>query len=1268
VYVAGSGKMLKVQVLKMQGRFACAVLLAASGAALYAQTPAPVEATPAPAAVTTPAADATPAPLAAQTPAATQGGMIHGIVVAGTAGKPGGIPLPGVAITATNSLSGKKYNTTTDVTGEYAMVIPKNGRYVVKVELAAFAAQTVEVLLTTDAATGGKPDQKADFGMQLASRVAAAEARQTATAANPTRGIQSLNVNAGGDADTENASLGGAANDTSLPSLGGIADNSGAANDSYAVSGTQGQTNNLGGMNEDEIRQRVEDAVAQNRLNGGGQGGDPTGAILSVLGPMMGNFGGGGGPGGGGPGGGGRGGRGGGGGGGNFRNFNPAQPHGAINWTGGNSALNATQWQASNPTAPHFVLNPAAYSNNFGLTVGGSPYIPGLTKPNTKQFVFLSVTGHKNLNAFAPDAVRVPTAAERNGDFSKSANEVGGTAVPVTLYDPTSGAPITGNNLANASIPISPVAKALLNFYPAPNIATSDPTANNYQTISNAGNNSLAINTRYNRTLGSAPTPFGGGRGGGGGGGRRGGGNANANTKPTLRQSINLAYNYSHTAADQRNIFLPLGGATETDGNGLNAGYTVGYGRISNNFTLGWNRSNAATRNYFTNTANNPSAIVGLEVPNNTGGFANPGFYNGLPSFSISNFAGLSNTTPSETINQTISFSDFVSWRHGKHNYRFGLDVRRVHADSIGGNNPLGSFSFTGYATANPADQVNNLAGQASGSAFADFLLGLPQTTGLQAGLYKTYLRENVYDAYVQDDFRVLANVTLNYGLRYEYFGPYTEKNDRLVNLTGVSTLTGASSPTASVGCVTPTGLTAGALTCAKGSNASLVNPDHTMFAPRLGIAWRPKLKVAAIKDVVIRTGYGMNYNTGQYATFARSLSHQVPFANTQTNTVTTPTALAPNPTATGCTTTQAPYVFVGKDGQSHTRLASQANLTLDTNAATNTTPKTAPFSCATAQLITNNWAVDPNYRLGMVQIYNVNVQKTIPLNIVLNIGYNGAMGSNLDIVGSPNATPTSGGSTIHAVAPFDFERSIGSSRSNSLVISAQKRQVKGIALGATYTYGHTITNASGVGGAVGTPIQDYFHPELEYGNASFDQRHNLTGNWVTELPFGPNRAFLNKGGVMAKILDGYSLSGTFTFGSGHYYTPQYSGVQTEAQSGNVFHLRPDRVTTQSTKGPGMLANFFNKAAFVPPAGGSGYGTASPGSIEGPGTVAVSASLSRTIQFEGTNSFEARVTATNVFNTVQYSGINTTENAANFGHVTSAAGPRVLQLQARYRF
>src|SRR6202012_1387189 len=150
--------------------------------------------------------------------------------------------------------------------------------------------------------------------------------------------------------------------------------------------------------------------------------------------------------------------------------------------------------------------------------------------------------------------------------------------------------------------------------------------------------------------------------------------------------------------------------------------------------------------------------------------------------------------------------------------------------------------------------------------------------------------------------------------------------------------------------------------------------------------------------------------------------------------------------------------------------------------------------------------------------------------------------GNDLDLVGSPNGVPTSinplGNTTAGTIVPFDYETSQASSRSNQLIVSAQKRQQKGIALGATYTYSHTIDNASGVGGAVGTPIQNFYRVDLEEGNASFDQRHNLTGNWVFELPFGPNRAYLNKGGVMAKILDGYSLSGTFTFATGLYFTP----------------------------------------------------------------------------------------------------------------------------------
>ena len=120
-----------------------------------------------------------------------------------------------------------------------------------------------------------------------------------------------------------------------------------------------------------------------------------------------------------------------------------------------------------------------------------------------------------------------------------------------------------------------------------------------------------------------------------------------------------------------------------------------------------------------------------------------------------------------------------------------------------------------------------------------------------------------------------------------------------------------------------------------------------------------------------------------------------------------------------------------------------------------------------------------------------------------------------------------------------------------------------------------------------------------------------------------------------------------------------------------MYTQRPSRDFSQPIKGSGTLDEWFNKNAFVAPQGAGNttvYGNASQGSIELPGTVAVTASLARTLQLGETRSFEMRATASNVFNTVQYSGVNTTENSQNFGEVTSGAPMRSLLVQARYRF
>jgi len=115
-------------------------------------------------------------------PAAPQGGTIKGTV------KASGVPLPGVAVTATNTLTGKKYATTTDVDGAYQMAVPRNGRYVVKTELTGFAAVTQEALVNASSENGGLPNQTAEFKMDLASRVTPEPATSAPTAGTTVAG------------------------------------------------------------------------------------------------------------------------------------------------------------------------------------------------------------------------------------------------------------------------------------------------------------------------------------------------------------------------------------------------------------------------------------------------------------------------------------------------------------------------------------------------------------------------------------------------------------------------------------------------------------------------------------------------------------------------------------------------------------------------------------------------------------------------------------------------------------------------------------------------------------------------------------------------------------------------------------------------------------------------------------------------------------------------------------------------------------------------
>ncbi len=509
-----------------------------------AQSPATQPITP----VSTPGASE---PSAQNQPAPViTGGKLHGMV------KSGNMPLPGVTVTAQNTLTGKRFSTTSDITGTWVLIIPQNGRYVLRTQFAGFAPGSQEAVLNA-----ASRDQTVSFDLLLASRAAQQQesetsnqrAIQTTVQQLTTNGAQSLSLMSAMGADTDSQAGPSSATGAALPSIAG---NSDFGDDSVAISGQTGAVSPLAGLDPDRVRDAVETLRAQGVLPGG-QGG--------------GNFGGGGGlfGGGGGMGGGfgGPGGFGGGGGRGNFRGFNPGQPHGAIFWIGSNSALNAEPFSLRGQAQQQ----PPSGSNRFGITFMSAPYLPGLTKPSGKDMMFLTLSGTRSSSPL-DEYASVPTDAERAGDFSA-------TGLPV-IYDPQNPGSQFFDTVTNkynvipyARFANSP-AVALLTcstpncqpFFPEPTPALVND-AQNYHLLTTGQSNTTQAGARYMRSLGKNATQPSGGRGGFGGGRR-------SQQNQGLRQSINFNYNWIGTAKDNVNIFPQLGGKSSTNSNSVQAGYT----------------------------------------------------------------------------------------------------------------------------------------------------------------------------------------------------------------------------------------------------------------------------------------------------------------------------------------------------------------------------------------------------------------------------------------------------------------------------------------------------------------------------------------------------------------------------------------------------------------------------------------------------------------------------------------------------------------------
>jgi trimeric autotransporter adhesin len=492
--------------------------------------------------------------------------------------------------------------------------------------------------------------------------------------------------------------------------------------------------------------------------------------------------------------------------------------------------------------------------------------------------------------------------------------------------------------------------------------------------------------------------------------------------------------------------------------------------------------------------------------------------------------------------------------------------------------------------------------GAFSGFDFADFLLGLPQLTSVQFGSTSYHFRGNSWDLFAQDEWRVRGNLTLNLGLRYEYVSPLRETNNQIVNLDIAQGFTAAAP-------VLPgaTGPFNGVLPL------TLVKPDRNNFAPRIGIAWKPGA------NTVVRAGYGINYNTGAYSGIAQQLAFQPPFSFTETN------------------------------------VASPAlPLTLQ-----NGFPPSLPST------VTNNYAVNPDYRLGYVQIWNLGVQKQISTTLVLNLDYTGTKGTRLDIVEAPNRGPS--GVRIPGVQPFLWQSSDANSVAQAGTVRLRKRLQGGFSFGGSYTYSKSIDDASTIGGGATVVAQNAFDLAAERGLSSFDQRHRFTADYLWELRFGRDRRWLRGKGLGHALLGDWQWSGDWTIASGLPFTARVLGDFSDVSRGTNGTLRADASGQPVSLANPTTAEWFNTAAFVVPPAGS-FGNVGRNTIVGPPTHVFDMAFQKTVTFGEVRSLEFRLQASNIFNTPQFTTINTIVNSPSFGQVISVGSMRRLQLSTRFRF
>ncbi len=482
--------------------------------------------------------------------------------------------------------------------------------------------------------------------------------------------------------------------------------------------------------------------------------------------------------------------------------------------------------------------------------------------------------------------------------------------------------------------------------------------------------------------------------------------------------------------------------------------------------------------------------------------------------------------------------------------------------------------------------------------AFASFLYGVPDTSAIAFGNADKYFRSNAWDAYISDDYRFRTGLTLTLGMRWEYNSPIAEKYGRLVNMDIKGYYASA----------TPVCLTAQA--CGVGSGVFL-QPDKNNIAPRFGFAWRP----FAASSVVVRGGYGIYFDNSTYQTIANQMAQQAPLSKSLRvqNGPDTPLTLANG--------------FIGSPNVSST-----------------------------------TFAIDPRFRVGYAQNWQLSVQRDLPFALQMVVTYLGVKGTRgvqqfLPNTFAPGAVNTCPGCT----SGYYFMTSNGNSSRQGGTLQLRRRLRRGFTAEVQYTWAKAIDNAA-LGGTGVMTAQNWQDLRAERSRSNFDQRHVI--GFQTQYTTGATSGmgFLTTGRSGAFLRE-WTFTTNINFGTGLPITPTFPGAI--GGTGVTGPVRANYTGLDPYDAPGGL--FLNPLAYARPLPGE-WGNAGRNTITGPSQLTMNATAGRTFRWGDRVNADLRVDATNVLNHPVFPSWNAVVGNRQFGLPNPAGQMRTIQTSLRMRF